>query len=176
MQRVLSCKIGIAEYQAGFSNMRIDPPSRCTVCGCAKFHKWGTYERYVIEETAEYQIPIQRFRCVKCHKTYSYLPSFCLSGLYYSADLAMKILSALLLKIRFELGEMRRRAYILLRRFARLESLWITFLRAKGFGDFPRDKKERDVKIFVALLNQRHDKDFAATFLEETGRHFMAVK
>ena len=175
MQEVLSYGKGIAEYQAGFLDMQIKRPSRCG-CGCAKFHKWGTYRRYVVEEEAEYQIPIQRYRCVKCRKTYSYLPSFCLSGHCYSADLVMKLLSALLLKIRFVLGEMRRRAYIFLKRFVRLENLWLVFLRARGFGDFPKNKQERTGKILGALLEQYAGEDFASTFLAETGRHFMAAK
>jgi hypothetical protein len=175
MQRVLSHEKGIPEYQAEFSNMRLEPPSRCS-CGCAKFHKWGTYRRYVVEEEAEYQIPIQRYLCVKCRKTYSYLPSFCLSGYCYSADLVMKLLSALLLRLRFVLGEMRRRAYIFLKRFVRLENLWLVFLRARGFGYFPKNKQERTGKIFKALLEQYAGKDFASTFLAETGRHFMATK
>ncbi|MDR0303030.1 MAG: hypothetical protein LBI04_12065 [Treponema sp.] len=88
----------------------------------------------------------------------------------------MKLLETLLLKIRFKLGEMRRQAYKFLKRFAGLENLWLVFLRARGFGDFPSEGRERRVKIFTALLEQYQGKDFAANFLRETGRHFMAAK
>jgi hypothetical protein len=88
----------------------------------------------------------------------------------------MKLLSALLLKIRFEIGEMRRRAYLLLRRFRRLESLWLVFLRSRGFRDFPEDKKERGIKILTVLVEQHRDKDFAVDFLRETRLHFMSAK
>jgi len=175
MQRVLSWVKGISEYQKQFSYMRT-APSGCSVCGCKKFHKWGNYKRYVIAEDTEHQILIQRYRCIKCRKTYSYLPSFCLSGLCYSADLVMKLLTALLLKIRFAMSEMRRRAYIFLKRFVRLESLWLVFLRARGFGDFPAGKRERTIKIFTALLKQYADNNFMANFSEETGRLFMSAK
>jgi len=88
----------------------------------------------------------------------------------------MKLLEVLLLKIQFELGEMRRQAYIFLKRFVRLENVWLVFLRARGFRDFPSERRERTVKIFAALRKQYMDTDFGANFLEETGRHFMAAK
>jgi hypothetical protein len=71
---------------------------------------------------------------------------------------------------------MKRQAYIFLKRFVGLESLWLVFLRAKGFGDFSGDKRERMVKIFMALQKQYADKDFMADFLMETGRCFMGSK
>lgn len=175
MQRVLSWEKSIPEYQSEFTNTQIEHPSRCN-CGCTKFHKWGTYKRYVVEADCDHHISVQRYRCVKCRKTCSYLPSFCLRGFHYSADLVMKLLEVLLLKIQFELGEMRRQAYIFLKRFVRLENVWLVFLRARGFRDFPSERRERTVKIFAALRKQYMDTDFGANFLEETGRHFMAAK
>jgi len=88
----------------------------------------------------------------------------------------MKLLCALLLKIGFVAREMKRQVYILLKRFIKLESLFLVFLRSRGFGDFPIDKRERTVKIFTALQKQYADKDFAANFLKETGRYFMSGK
>lgn len=176
MQRVLEWRKGIAEYLEGFSEAQIEDPGRCS-CGCAKFHKWGTYKRYVVEEEDDFGISIQRYRCVKCLRTYSYLPSFCLSRHSCSADLMMKLLERLLLNLRIRFGESRRRlAYIYRKRFAALENLWLVFLRGIGFGDFPRDEKERRVTIFTALQEQYRQGSFTAKFLEETGRHFMAAK
>jgi hypothetical protein len=88
----------------------------------------------------------------------------------------MAILNALIQKIRISLEERRRRAYALLRRFREAESLWLVFLRAKGFLDFPDDKKERDVKIFSALLEIHRSGELLSGFFKETGRHFMSVK
>jgi hypothetical protein len=176
MQRVLSWSKSISEYETEFLSIQMEHPSGCAECGCKKFHKWGIYKRYVVEEDSDHEISVRRFRCVKCRKTTSYLPSFCIKGSYYSADLLMKLLSALLLKIRFELGEKRRQAYIFLRRFVRLESLWLVYLREKGFGEFPKDRKERAVKIYTALLRQYAHSAFMADFLSETGMHFMSAK
>jgi hypothetical protein len=74
------------------------------------------------------------------------------------------------------MGEMKRRAYILLRRFREMENIWLVFLRARGFGDIGQDKKKRIAAIFTAMREQYHSEGFAANFLKETGRHFMAVK
>ena len=176
MQMVLPWGKGIAQYKSEFKNMDFEKPERCPHCGCVKFHKWGKYERYVVEEGEEERISIQRVCCVKCLKTYSYLPSFCVSGVCYSVDYIITLLRALILKTRFELGELRRRAYAYLRRFADFESLWLVFLRARGFGDFSPDKKERMMKIFTALLDFHQNTNLLAGFFQETGRHFMPAK
>jgi len=177
MQFVLTWKKGIPRYKSDFKTIEFEIPERCPQCGCGKFHKWGKYVRHVIEETADTPIYIQRIRCVKCLKTYSYLPSFCLSGICYGLDFVMEILKALLLKTPFSFGDMmRRRAYAFLQRFVRSENLWLVFLRSIGFKDFPADKKERGTKIFTALLEIHQNKNLLSSFFRETGRHFMSEK
>jgi hypothetical protein len=176
MQFVLPWKDSIIRYKIEFENIEFEMPARCVECGCGKFHKWGKYARYVIEEHEEYPIYIQRIRCVKCLKTCSYLPSFCLSGLCYGLDFVMKILSVLLLKIPFSFGDMRRRAYAFLQRFVRSENLWLVFLRGAGFGGLPEDKKKRRLKIFTALLKVYHNGNLLSSFFQATGRHFMSAK
>lgn len=175
MQKILEWKGSVSEYKAGFKKLELEKPGKCG-CGCVKYHKWGKYERYVIEEKAEYIIAVQRICCVKCGKTISYLPSFCVSKKSYSVNLIMAILSALILKNRVELGDRRRYAYVILRRFVGLEKLWLTFLRSKGFGDIPRVRKERGVKIFTSLLKLHETKNITSSFFGETGRHFMCEK
>jgi len=110
MQKILQWNGSVRDYQAEFKKIEVEKPKRCR-CGCVKFHKWGKYERYVIEEDGEHIVPVQRICCVQCRRTYSYLPSFCVSKMCYSADFVLKILSALILKVRFELEDMKRRAY-----------------------------------------------------------------
>lgn len=176
MQHVLRWSEGISAYQSKFKDMDFEIPERCTHCGCGKFHKWGSYKRYVIEEEGEHEIHIQRIRCVKCGKTTSYLPSFCLSGICYGLEFVIKILKALLLKTRFSFGELRRRAYAFLRRFTQAESLWLVFLRAGGFLDFPENGKDKRREIFTALLKIHQSGDLLASFFQETGRHFMSTK
>ena len=34
---------------SGFLDMQKKRPTRCS-CGSAKFHKWGTYRRYIVED------------------------------------------------------------------------------------------------------------------------------
>jgi hypothetical protein len=138
--------------------------------------QWGKYERSVRETDGEYRVPIQRIYCIKCRRTYSYLPSFCVSKICYSANFTIKILSALILRIKFELEDMKRHAYTVLKRFVRLENLWLTYLRTKGCKDFPTDKKERTVKIFTALLKLNENQNLISNFFSETGRHFMSLK
>ena len=175
MQKVLQWERSIPEYQKEFKYLQLEKPENCR-CGCVKFHKWGKYERYVITENGEYIVPVQRICCVKCGKTYSYLPSFCVRNFSYGLDLIMAFLKALILRIRFDFDDRKRLAYAIRKRFVRLEKLWLVFLRARGFGDFPVTQKERTVKIFTALLKFHENKNLTLRFLEETGRHFMCVK
>ena len=176
MQRILQWTKGVPQYQAEFKDLEWEKPQQCKWCGCKKFYKWGKYKRYVIEEDNEHRIPIQRIYCVKCCKTYSYLPSFCVSKINYSADFIMTLLSALIMKIKYELGDMKRRAYIFLERFVKSESEWIVFLRAKGVRGYPKDKKERTEKIFTALLEYHKGGNLLTDFFREMEHHFMSVK
>ena len=176
MQTVLQWDEGIALYKSSFKQIKLQHPERCHECGCTKFHKWGKYERFVIEKDADHYVPIQRIRCVKCRKTYSYLPSFCISRSYYSVELIMNFLETLILRVRREIKEMRRQAYRFKKLFIRLENTWITYLRIRGIRDFPAKGNERTVKIFTALLKIYESENLLAGFLRETGRHFMREK
>jgi hypothetical protein len=98
------------------------------------------------------------------------------SGLCYGVDFIMVILKTFTQKLRYSFEERKRRAYALLQRFKDLESLWLVFLRARGFRDFPPDKTERTAKIFTALLKIHRDENILSGFLRETGRHFMSAK
>ena len=174
MQKILQWTGSISEYQEGFKNLKLEKPEKCS-CGCAKFHKWGIYERYADAEKESYRVPIQRICCIKCKKTYSYLPSFCVSGFCYSVDFIITILKALILKIKFDFGERKRRAYDILKRFVILENLWIAFLRTRGLGYITADKNEKRVKILTALLEIHENKNLMTSFLRETGKHFMTI-
>jgi hypothetical protein len=176
MQIVLAWDKGIEQYQGGFKCLQIERPQRCLGCECGKFHKWGKYMRYVIDKKANFQVYIQRIRCVKCGQTSSYLPSFCVSGLSYGVDLIMAILNALIFKLRYSLDERKRNAYALLRRFRERENLWIAYLRAKKLARFPDAKRERETKIFTALLIFHKSGNFLSDFFNETKRHFMSKK
>lgn len=175
MQKVLQWEKGIEEYLSEFKKLQIKRPQNCERCGCTKFHKWGTYERFVIEENAEHRISIQRFYCIKCEQTCSSLPSFCVSGVCYSLDFIIKFLRVLILKISFELDELKRQAYAFLKRFVQSENLILAYLRSRGFGEFPEAKKERTMKIFTALLEIHKRGNLLFDFFQETNRHFMSI-
>jgi hypothetical protein len=173
MQKVLQWEKSISEYQNEFNNLQTDKPEKCK-CGCTKFHKWGKYERYVVDEKGDYLISIKRICCVKCRATYSFLPSFCVSKLCFSANFIMLFLKVLILKFNFELSEMKRQAYVFLKRFTEKENLWIVFLRTRMFGYITSNQKERKIKIFTELLKIHKTKNLILHFFSETGLHFMA--
>jgi hypothetical protein len=176
MQKVLRWEKGVERYKKEDEKIKIEKPERCKKCGCKKFHKWGKYERYIISEEGDERIKIRRIRCVKCGKTYSYLPSFCISGMCYSLDFVIKILKALILKIKFSFGDLRRRAYEFLRRFLQSENLFVVFLRAKGVWDFHCDRQKRLKKILKGLLKFYENGSLLSEFLKETGQHFLSAK
>jgi len=173
MQKVLQWKKSIKEYQNEFNSLQPNNLEKCR-CGCTKFHKWGKYERYLVDKDGDYLIPIKRIRCIKCHLTYSFLPSFCVSKLYFSVDYIMLFLKVLILKLKFELGDKKRQAFAFLKKFTESENLWIVFLRAKSLDYLPNDKKERRIKMFTALLKIHKNQNLISSFFRETGRHFMA--
>lgn len=174
MQKILQWEKSIPEYQAEFKKLQFEKPEKCS-CGCTKFYKWGKYERYVADINGDYPILIKRICCVKCRATYSFLPSFCISKACFSADFIMLFLEVLILKFKYELGDMKRQAYTFLKRFTESENLWIVFLRTRGLGYITADKKERRVKIFTALLKIHENKNLITSFFSETGRHFMTI-
>jgi hypothetical protein len=166
----------LGSTKPGYEEMKTTKPERCPNCGCKKFHKWGKYERYIIEEEGEDRICVRRIRCTKRRKTYSYLPSFCISGMSYGLDFVIKILKTLVLKMRFLYEELRRRVYEFLRRFVRSENLFMVFLRVKGVKKFPDSKRKRIEKIFIELLEFHKKGELSSDFFEETGRHFLSAK
>jgi hypothetical protein len=177
MQKILRWSGSISQYKEEYENMRMEKPKQCQQCKCTKIYKWGKYERYTLEKDgSEELMPIKRFYCVGCGKTYSYLPSFCVSRACYSVDLIMTFLKAFILKIQYEFNDMKRRAYTYLRRFRQFENLWITYLRSKGIGDIPTDKKQRQEKIFTCLLELYDRGNLMEGFLEKMGRYFMSAK
>jgi len=181
MQEVMRWNKGVAEYIAGYKQIRMKMPPRCKKCGCNKFYKWGKYERNVVEEHTEHRVPIARIRCVKCKRTSSLLPDFCISRVQYSAGLVLRLLSWLL----GGLGavapgppssheSMWRRAYAYRRRFVRKETLWLTFLRERGFGEIPPGRTERFREMLAELNRLFGQGKLLCAFHASTGRHFMA--
>lgn len=172
MQEIIQWEKSISEYQAEFESLKLEKPEKCK-CGCTKFHKWGKYERFVVDEKGDYPILIKRIRCMKCGKTYSFLPSFCVPKHCLSVDFIILFLKVLILKFKFELGNMKRQAYKFLKRFTESENLWVVFLRTKGLEYLPKDKRKRRRKIFILLLKLHKAQKLILSFFRETGRYFM---
>jgi len=91
-------KGGIGEYPA--------PPGKCPFKDCRiplEMKKHGYYERYFLTTTFTGSIRIRRYRCPKCGRTLSMLPSFCLAGYIYGVELVITLIKQV-----YELGSVRR--------------------------------------------------------------------
>jgi len=181
MQEVMQWGDGIAQYIKMFKHIRVKPPQRCKKCGCNKFYRWGKYERNVIEKHIEHRVPIARVRCVKCRRTSSFLPDFCISRVQYSAGFVLHMLSWLL----GGLGAVApgppkshesiwRRAYAYRQRFVRKEALWLIFLRGRGFGEISANKAGKSRELLTELNRLWEQGQLLCEFYAATGRHFMA--
>lgn len=173
MQEIIQWEKSVSAYRSEFENLKLEKTKKCK-CGCTRFYKWGKYARFVVDENRDYPILIKRIRCIKCGATYSFLPSFCVPRLCFSVDFIMLFLKVLILKLKSELGYMKRQAYKFLKRFTESESLLVTFLRTKGVDYLPEDKKKRRKKIFESLLKLHKSQKLISCFFRETGRYFMA--
>ena len=80
-------KNGIGKYP--------DAPGKCPYGDCGvnvKMKKNGFYIRLLITITFTGLIRIRRYKCPKCGRTLSMLPSFCLAGFSYSVDIVVALL------------------------------------------------------------------------------------
>ena len=72
-----------------------DAPGKCPFKDCGvnlRMKKNGFYVRYVITARFSGRIRIRRYKCAKCGRTVSMLPSFCLAGHTYGIELIMTLL------------------------------------------------------------------------------------
>jgi ribosomal protein S27AE len=81
MQRIYPCEITPDEYAREEGHRRVAREPVCPNCGqAAALHRHGTYSRWITNLAGlVLAILIARFRCWKCGRTVSYLPSFALS-------------------------------------------------------------------------------------------------
>jgi hypothetical protein len=80
-------KGGIGEYPAA--------PKKCPFGDCGinlEMKKNGFYIRVLITITITYRIRIRRYKCPKCGRTLSMMPSFCIAGISYSIDFIVALL------------------------------------------------------------------------------------
>jgi len=72
-----------------------DAPKKCPYGDCGinlKMKKHGFYSRFLRTITFAGWIRIRRYKCSKCGRTLSMLPSFCVAGMSYSVDFIMALL------------------------------------------------------------------------------------
>jgi len=72
-----------------------DAPTKCPFKDCGinlTMNKNGFYRRYLITNTYTGTIRIRRYKCPKCKRTVSMLPSFCLAGYTYSIEFIIMLL------------------------------------------------------------------------------------
>ncbi|MCL2425570.1 MAG: DUF6431 domain-containing protein [Oscillospiraceae bacterium] len=80
-------EIGIGEYP--------EAPKKCPYGDCGinlEMKKNGYYLRFLITILFSGRIRIRRYKCPKCKRTLSMLPSFCISGHSYGVELVVKLL------------------------------------------------------------------------------------
>jgi hypothetical protein len=71
-----------------------DAPGKCPHKGCGintAMRKNGFYRRYLKTAAFSGFIRIRRYKCPKCGRTVSMLPSFCLSGFSYGVELVISM-------------------------------------------------------------------------------------
>ena len=71
-----------------------DAPLKCPFKDCGinlTMKKNGFYKRYLKTSTFSGYIRIRRYKCPKCGRTVSMLPSFCVSGFSYGAELIINM-------------------------------------------------------------------------------------
>lgn len=96
MIQITSFSYSIERYNELGKNNAIQAKSGCECCGYkGKLHRHGYYYRNAITQDLEYRIPILRFKCPICNKTYSALPSFLIPYYQYTFDFIFSCLNDL---------------------------------------------------------------------------------
>ena len=175
---------GVGEYP--------EAPKKCPFKDCGinlEMRKHGYYSRFLITLVFSGRIKIRRYRCRKCKRTVSMLPSFCLAGITYSVEfVTMLLLEAI------ELGSIRKTAKHWCKRFGsisrRLINKYLTRLRNNRrliqyginqlspdnirLGGIPGDAEW--TKSFLGGIRPTLWAEFNADFHKTTGKSFMSLQ
>jgi len=95
MQVLFSSGQNPEEYKEGGSGTYPGAPGRCPFKNCKtqkKLKKHGYYQRYIKTPMYSGKIRIRRYKCTVCGRTISMLPSFCIPGFQYGAEVIIKML------------------------------------------------------------------------------------
>ena len=168
-----------------------DAPAKCPFGDCGvniKMKKNGYYIRLLITLTFTGLIRVRRYKCPKCGRTLSMLPSFCLAGLSYSVDFIVALLQYAVNKgsIKKTVKEWRAIAADVSRRLvnkylARLRNnrgmiQYVINQMSPGnisLGRLPGDSEW--TKRFLGGMRPSLSPEFNANFHKITGKSFMSL-
>ena len=169
-----------------------EAPGKCPFRDCGvklKMKKNGFYVRLLITITFTGSIRIRRYKCPKCGRTLSMLPSFCISGFSYSVDIVIALLQYVINKgsIKKTVKEWRAIAVEVSRR---LIAKYLARLRNNrgliqyginqispdniGLGRPPGDTEW--TKGFLDRMRPSLSPEFNAKFHKYTGKSFMSLQ
>jgi len=168
-----------------------DAPKKCPYGDCGiklEMKKHGFYVRLLITLTFCGRIRIRRYKCPKCGRTLSMLPSFCIAGFSYSVDFVVALLQYVINKdsIKKAVREWRAIAAEISRR---LINKYLARLRNNrgliqyginqmspdniGLGRMPGDTEW--TKSFLSGMRPSLSPEFNANFHKITGKSFMSL-
>jgi hypothetical protein len=168
-----------------------EAPKKCPYGDCGvnlQMKKNGFYIRLLITITFTGWIRIRRYKCPKCGRTLSMLPSFCVAGISYSVDLIVALLQYVINKgsIKKTVREWRAISVELSRR---LINKYLARLRNNrgmiqyginqispgniSLGRLPGDTEW--TKSFLSGIRPALSPEFNASFHRVTGISFMSL-
>ena len=168
-----------------------DAPKKCPYGDCGinlEMKKNGFYARLLITLTFCGRIRIRRYKCPKCGRTLSMLPSFCIAGFSYSVDFVVALLQYVINKGSVKKSAREWRA-ITAEISRRLINKYLVRLRNNrgliqyginqmspdniGFGRMPGDTEW--TKSFLSGMRPSLSPEFNANFHKITGKSFMSL-
>ena len=168
-----------------------EAPKKCPYGDCGinlEMKKNGYYIRLLITLTFTGRIRIRRYKCPKCGRTLSMLPSFCVAGISYGVDFVITLLQYVINKgsIKKTVREWRAVALDISRR---LINKYLTRLQNNrgliqyginqmspdniGLGRMPGDTEW--TKSFLSGMRPTLSPEFNANFHKITGKSFMSL-
>jgi len=165
-------------------------PKKCPHSNCGipmKMKKNGFYTRVVITLSFAGQIRIRRYKCLKCGRTVSMLPSFCVAGFTYGVEFIIQLLQHMIKigSIKNTVKEWRRRFESISRR---LVNKYMTRLRNNrkmiqyGLNQISPDNISLGrisgdtewTKSFLLGIRPNLSPELNADFQKATGKSFMS--
>ena len=192
MQNIFMSKQKPEDYiEKGGDGKYPSAPKKCPYGDCGvnlEMKKNGFYIRMLITIAYTYWIRIRRYKCPKCGRTLSMLPSFCVAGISYSVEFIVSLLQYVINKgsIKKTVREWRAIAATISRR---LISKYMARLRNnRGLIQYVINQLSPDnislgqlsgdtewTKSFLGGMRPSLSPEFNANFHKITGKSFMSL-